>query len=143
MKSKKTGINIVGVIVGVVMAAAGGMMVKMNWLPEMVALPYVLIGVGFGMIGQNLGSILQAKTIKNHPAEARKKEIEQKDERNQWINNAAKAKAFNAMIYIYGALMLAFTLMNAGVTVILLLVGAYLLVIGIHIFFLNKLYKEM
>lgn len=143
MKSKKTGINILGIIFSLVMAAAGGIIIKMNWLPEIVALPYVLIGIASGMFGLNLGSIIQAKTIKNHPAEARRIEIEQKDERNQLINNTAKAKAFSAMIYINSALMLTFALMNAGVTVILLLVGANLLVIGIYIFFFNKLYKEM
>jgi hypothetical protein len=38
--------------------------------------------------------------------------------------------------------MIAFALMNVQTTTILLLVGAYLLVVGVFLFYLNKYQKE-
>ena len=46
------------------------------------------------------------------------------------------------MLYVFGALMLVFALMNVDMWPILLLVAGYLLVVGIFIFYLNKYQKE-
>ena len=66
----------------------------------------------------------------------------EKDERNIAINNKAKAKGFDAMSFILTILMLIFVFLNADLSIILLLVFAYLLVYGVFIFYLNKYYKE-
>ena len=70
-------------------------------------------------------------------------EIDQKDERNIAISNRAKAKAYDIMLYIFGAVMVSFVLAGVEVVAILLLVAAYLLIIGVFIFYLSKYGKEM
>ena len=69
--------------------------------------------------------------------------IEQQDERNRTIADRAKARAYDASLYIFSALMLCFTLMRVDLAVILLLVGAYLLVVGINIYYHVKYNREL
>lgn len=109
----------------------------------MRVLPYVCIGIGCGAFGHGLGEILSQRAVKNSQELQRQIEIEKKDERNVTISNRAKAKAYNAMIYILGALIVSFSLMNLELYVILLLVFAYLLVIGISVYYRCKYDKEM
>ena len=47
------------------------------------------------------------------------------------------------MVFVFGALMIAFALMNVEWNVILLLVFAYLFVVGYGIFYRCKLEKEI
>jgi 4-hydroxybenzoate polyprenyltransferase len=70
-------------------------------------------------------------------------EIERKDERNIAISNRSKAKAYDLMIFVFGALMLSFALMGVDLVLILLLVFAYLFVVGYGIFYRIKYDKEM
>lgn len=53
-------------------------------------------------------------------------EIEENDERNINIGNRAKAKAYDMMIFVFGALMLSLALMNVDLMVVLMLVCCYL-----------------
>jgi len=55
----------------------------------------------------------------------------------------AKAKGYDMMTYVFGALMVAFALMGAPWTVIIPMVIAYLFVHGYAIYFRVKLEKEM
>lgn len=135
--------NIVFLILGFGFAVAGGIGMKTGWFAGIPALPGILIGIGAGLVGANLGTIMQVKAIEKDPARARRIRIEQSDERNIAIDQAAKSKAFDAMIYIYGAVMLIFALLNADLVFLLMLVAAYLLVIGIRIYQIARLYKEM
>jgi hypothetical protein len=109
----------------------------------MVALPYVLVGIGCGIFGQGMGNLISRKVLKGHPEMERQMEIEKKDERNIAISNKAKAKAYDLMVFVFGALMLSFALMNVGMAPILLLVFAYLFVIGYGVFCRCKYDKEM
>lgn len=143
MNTHNIKMNIVFAILGFLLLAAGGIGMKSGWFPGIPALPAILIGIGAGLFGSNLGTIIQVRTIEKDPAEARRIHIEQKDERNVSIDRAAKSKAFDAMVYIYGAVMLIFALLNADLVFILLLVAAYLLVIGIRIYQMSRLIKEM
>ncbi|HYF75143.1 MAG TPA: hypothetical protein VD757_01040, partial [Candidatus Nitrosocosmicus sp.] len=70
-------------------------------------------------------------------------EIDRHDERNIAIGNRAKAKAYDMMIYVFGALLLAFALMDVDMTALLLLVFAYLFVVGYGIYYRIKYDKEM
>ena len=56
----------------------------------------------------------------NNPDVKKQMEIEQKDERNIAIKNSAKAKAYDMMIFVFGALMISLTLMNIDMMVILM-----------------------
>ncbi len=143
MKEKNFSYFIVGV--GVVLLAVGLILLKLIANPRgiMIALPYVCIGLGCGAFGHGLGDIVKHRIIKNDPQLQKQIEIEKNDERNIAISNQAKAKAYDIMLYVFGALMVAFALMDVDIVAILLLVAAYLFVVGFSIFYLNKYHKEM
>ena len=81
--------------------------------------------------------------MKGSPDLQKQLEIEQKDERNIAISNSAKGKAFDIMLFVYGALMLPFALMQVDLAAILLFVFCYLLVLGCSIYYRVKYEKEM
>ena len=109
----------------------------------MRALPFLLVGFGCGIFGHGLGDLLAKKAVQSDPAMARQLEIAQTDERNVMIGSMAKAKGYDMMTYVFGALMVAFALMGAPWTVIIPMVIAYLFVHGYAIYFRVKLEKEM
>ncbi|MFK7697603.1 hypothetical protein ACI5FR_32875, partial [Paenibacillus sp. HJGM_3] len=59
------------------------------------------------------------------------------------IANRGKAKAYDMMVFVFGALILALALMGVDLTVVLLLVFAYLFTIGYGTYYRFKYYKEM
>ncbi len=130
---------------GLVMLGAGVFLVKTVPQPEgiMRALPYVCIGIGCGIFGQGMGNIISRKAMKNTPDIQRQREIDKKDERNIAIGNRAKAKAFDMMIFVFGALMLSFALMSVDFIAVLLLCFAYLFVIFYGIYYRIKYDREM
>ena len=105
-------------------------------------LPYLCIGIGCSVFGHGAGEIAANRAYAKNPQLRKQMEIEKQDERNIAIANQAKAKAYDSMLYVLDAVMIAFALMNVQTTTILLLVGAYLLVVGVFIFYLNKYQKE-
>lgn len=109
----------------------------------MRVLPYYCIGIGCGMFGHGAGEIISRRTTKKAQDVQKQIEIEKNDERNIAISSRAKGKAFDAMIYIFGALIVSFGLMELELYVILSLVFAYFLVIGISIYYRCKYDKEM
>lgn len=109
----------------------------------MQILPYILIGLGCGAFGHGFGEAVSNNILKKDPQLKRQLEIEKQDERNIAIANQAKAKAYDMMLYVFGALMIAYALMRIGLAAVLLLVAAYLLVVGISVFYLNKYQSEM
>lgn len=130
---------------GLILLLAGLYLVKTFTEPEgmMRALPYVCIGVGCGVFGQGMGNIISRKAMKNSPDLQRQMEINKKDERNIAIGNRAKAKAFDMMIFVFGALMLSFALMGVDLTAVLLLVFAYLFVLFYGVYYRMKYDREM
>ncbi|MEN6339063.1 MAG: hypothetical protein ABFD03_02935 [Clostridiaceae bacterium] len=109
----------------------------------MIVLPFVLIGFGSGLIGASVSLIIRDNAAMKNPDYQTKKRIEQNDERNIIVSNAAKAKAFSVSIYLYAAILIAFTLMRVSAVGILILVAAYAAMIVCFIVFYNKLNKEM
>lgn len=81
--------------------------------------------------------------MKKDPKAAKKIEIEAKDERNVAISNKAKAKAYDLMQIVFGALILVFALMQVDMYVILAFVAAYLSIIFSMVYYFNKFNKEM
>jgi hypothetical protein len=145
MKTMNKSKNFALTVMGVVLLAIGLYFAKTVSDPQgfMKALPYVLIGFGCGAFGQGMGNIITRKAVKNDPEIEKQTEIDRKDERNIAIANRSKAKAYDIMIYVYGALMLAFLLMGTNAAVILLLVFAQLFVSGCSIYYRCKYDKEM
>ena len=141
---KKT-VSWIMVVLGVLLLAGGFVLLKTVVEPEgiMLPLPYICIGVGCGVFGHGMGDILSKRAMKKNPKLAKKVSVEEKDERNVTIGNMAKAKAYDMMIFVFGALMLSFSLMNVELVVILLFVAAYLFVVGYGVYYRIKLDKEM
>ncbi len=122
-------------LLGFVLIGAGIYMIR--------TVPDPLVGFGCGIFGHGLGDLLAKKAVQSDPAMARQLEIAQTDERNVMIGSMAKAKGYDMMTYVFGALMVAFALMGAPWTVIIPMVIAYLFVHGYAIYFRVKLENEM
>ena len=142
---KKNIRNYILVVVGLVLLVVGLALLKVVAEPQgiMLILPYICIGVGCGIFVHGMGSILSKKALKNHPEARKQMEIEEKDERNLTISYQSKARAYDMMVFVFGALMIAFALMNVEWNVILLLVFAYLFVVVYGIYYRCKLEKEI
>ncbi len=142
---KKKTFSYVVAVLGLLLVGAGLYLIKTVVNPQgvMRALPYVLVGLGCGAFGHGTGDLISRRTMKNSPDIARKLEIEKNDERNIAIANRAKAKAFDIMIFVFGALMIAFALMGVDLAATLLLVCAYLFVTACGIYYRIKYDKEM
>ena len=132
-------------VLGFALTGTGIYLIKTVPDPQgiMRALPFLLVGFGCGIFGHGLGELLAKKAAASDPEMARQVEIAQTDERNVMIGNMAKAKGYDMMTYVFGALMVAFALMGASWTVIIPMVIAYLFVHGYAIYFRVKFDKEM
>jgi hypothetical protein len=143
MKKKST--DYIITTAGLLFLCGGLLLLKLIDTPQgiMKALPYVLIGVGCGLFGQGTGNIIGKRAVKNNPDIQKQIEIEKNDERNTAVRNRAKAKAYDLMVIVYGALMLSFALMGVRLAAILLLAFSYLLVVGYGVYYQIKFNKEM
>ena len=142
---KKKNFNYFMVIVGLLLLGTGFVLLKMVSDPQgiMLALPYICIGLGCGAFGHGLGELVSKWAVKDNPTLQKQLEIDRNDERNIAVSNRAKAKAYDVMLYIFGALMVSFALIGVDIMAVLLLVVAYLLVVGFFIYYLSKYNKEM
>ena len=142
---KKTGFNYLIGLLGLLLLGAGLLMIKLISEPQGILLPlqYVLVGVGCGVFGGGIGNIVNNRVMRKNPDIKKKEEIEIRDERNIAVRNSAKAKAYDIMVFVFSALMLAFALMQVEAAPILMLVFAYLFVIGARIYYQVKFNKEM
>lgn len=137
--------NYVIIAIGVILLITGLYLVKtaVSSGALMTALPFVCIGVGCGAFGHGMGNIISIRIISKKPDVQKQMEIEQKDERNAMISNRAKAKAYDVMTFVFGALMLAFALMGVDMIPVLLFVFAYLFVHGYAVYYRCKYEREM
>ena len=133
------------VIIGIILLIGGLVLIKLIDTSQgiFIALPYISIGVGCGIFGHGMGNLINSRIMSNRPDIKKQMEIEQKDERNIAIQTSAKAKAYDMMVFVFGAVMVSLALMNVDVTVILILVTAYLFVVGYGVYCRIKYNKEM
>lgn len=133
------------IIAGIVLLAIGLVLLKAVEEPQgiLLTLPYICVGIGSGCFGCGMGNLINKKTLEKHPELRKQKEIEEKDERNVAVANAAKAKAYDVMQFMFGALMVSFALMNVELKVILLMVATYLFAVGCGIYYRIKYDKKM
>lgn len=142
---KKNSLDYVLIIVGAMLLGIGLYLVKCLTNPQgvMLALPYVFIGIGCGVFGHGMGNVISRRALKNSPDIQKQIEVDKSDERNIAILNRAKSRAYDMMVFIFGALMISFALMGVDMIAVLLLVFAYLLVIGSAVYYRCKFEKEM
>ena len=132
-------------VLGFALIAAGIYLIRTVPDPQGIlrALPFLLVGFGCGIFGHGLGELLAKNAAESDPETVRRMEIDQTDERNVMIGNMAKAKGYDMMTYVFGALMVSFAVMGASWTVIIPMVIGYLFVHGYAIYFRVKFDKEM
>lgn len=137
--------NTVSTILGFISLMTGFVMIRKITEPKgiLLSLPYLCIGIGCGLLGHGLGNILSTKTMQKHPDIQKQLSIEQNDERNIALANQSKARAYDMMICIFGALFVSFGLMQVDIKIILLCFFAYLFVCGYCIYTRCKLEKEL
>lgn len=140
MSDKKAGY--VYVIIGVAVLTTGLVMIKMLG-DIMSSLAYIGISLGCFVFGHGIGKICTTKAEKADPKLAKKNAINKKDERVLAIHNAAKAKAYDFMLCVFMVLSLAFALMKADMSVLLMIIGGYMAVKGIEIYYVRKFENEM
>ncbi|MGI6030296.1 MAG: hypothetical protein ACOX7F_02195 [Eubacteriales bacterium] len=133
--------NVFCAVMGAVLMLTGAWLLYRNGTGTV--LPYVCIGLGSGALGYGVGEWLRLLVLHRCPEQYRELEIEQQDERNIALANRAKARAYDGMLYLFSALMLIFVLMDVELTAVLLLVGAYLCVVGLQVYYLYRYSKEM
>lgn len=142
---KKNNYDYITVIVGLLLFGTGLYLVKLFPMPSgvMRSLPYVCIGIGSGIFGHGMGNVIGRKALKDNPQAMKQMKIDKNDERNIAIANRAKAKAYDMMVFVYGALMVSLSLMNVNLAAVLLLVCAYLFVVGYSVYYRFKFDREM
>lgn len=138
MKKRK---NELFAVLGLLVLAAGLVLVKTGTGEAVI--PYLLVGIGSGVFGHGAGQWLSDRAIRRDPALEKQLEIERNDERNRMITDRAKAKAYDLMVTLFGAMFLAFALLESDWRLLLLLCAAYLFVCGYSIFCRAKLEREM
>ena len=137
----KKGRNELLAVLGLLLLAAGLVLIKTG--AEKSVLPYLLVGLGCGVFGHGAGQWLSDRALRRDPDLKKRLEIERNDERNRMIEDRAKAKAYDMMVTLFGALFLAFALMESDWRLILLLCFCYLLVCGYSIFCRIRLEREL
>lgn len=142
---KKNAFDYVFIVIGLLLLGIGLFLVKSPLKPQgiLLPLPYIFIGVGCGVFGHSIGNAISKRVLKNNPEIQKQIEVDKNDERNVTIYNLAKGKAYDIMLFVFGALIFSFGLMGVDMIVILLLVFAYLLVVGSCIYYHCKYNKEM
>lgn len=133
--------NTITVIIGFIILLSGLWGDKAGFLPA--ALASWLVGFGCILFGQALGKILSARLTAKDTELVRKQQIAETDERNIALSNAARAKAFDCMTTVFGALMISFGIMGVDMTLLLIFVAAYLFIHGYAIYIRSKLEKTM
>lgn len=141
----KKGKEVLMLLIGLAFLLGGFLCLQMVENPQgmMEALPFVCIGCGCGLFGGGFGSLTGKIILDKNPEAKKIKEIEEKDERNQEIGRRAKAKAYDMMISVFGVLVLVFAMIGMEAAPILMLVCAYLFVVGYGIYYRLKYEKEM
>ena len=137
----KTRRNEILAVLGLLVLAAGLVLIKTGSGEAMI--PYLLVGIGSGVFGHGAGQWLSVRAVRRDPELEKRLEIERNDERNRMISDRAKAKAYDLMVTLFGAMFLAFALLESDWRLLLLLCAAYLFVCGYSIFCRAKLEREM
>lgn len=145
MINKKNRGQYILTVVGFILFVAGIVLAMFFSKSEgiMRTFPFICLGIGAGFCGGGLGSVIRSRQMLKDPQLAKKIDIDAKDERNIAIANKAKAVAYNFTVLIFSALIMFLSLVQVETYIIFIFIGAYLVIIFLHIFFLIKYHKEM
>lgn len=132
--------NYIFVLLGLLLIASG--LIMMRTLADR-ALPYICLGIGCGIFGNGMSGVVVQRATRKNPKILEQIEVEKNDERNIAVSNHAKAKSYDLMIFIFGALILSIAWIGIDLMAILLLIAAYLFVVFSGIYYRCKYEKEM
>lgn len=105
---------------------------------------WIFVFIGTGLFGVAMGEVLKNKAIKSNPKEAKKVLIEQKDERNKYINQLAKSKAYDVTnVFLLGSIIFFGFLGDFDKTLLIILIMAVAISWGVMFYHTSKLKKEM
>lgn len=137
--------NIGITLIGFLLLTAGLLMTRWDGASQggLRNLPYVLVGIGCGMLGRGLDKFLCEWSLRKSPDMEKSLKIDREDERNVEIVFRSKAKAYDLMVPAFGALLLTFALIGVDLAPVLLLVFAYLLVMGYSLYWRIRYDREM
>ncbi len=145
MKQYKVDRYVLLSVVGFAFFAVGLALIKI--LPDvdtsLKTLLYLCVGIGLSILSSNLGTVIMNIMIRKNPQDAKKMEIDEKDERNQSISNKAKAQTYDLMIILYFAILLAFSLMRVDLYVLLTLAAAYLFSLVTNSYYRVRYHQKM
>ena len=140
---RKTYISAILACFGLLSLISGLIWLKLTPDAATSVFPYLCIGLGCGAFGHGAGEFISRRLTGKHPEIQKQMEIEKNDERNIAISNQAKARAYDTMLYVFSALMISLACMGCNIIIVLLLVAAYLSVVGTFLFYQNRYQKEM
>lgn len=141
MKNKK---YILITVFGVLLIIFGGYSVKRFELTETLEIiSYLAIGLGSGLFGSGVGSLIKEFSILKNPEVAKSIRIEENDERNIAIAQEAKSRAFTLMNFLYGGVFLTFILMKVELKYLLVMISLYVIVNIYAVIVANNLRKKM
>ncbi len=122
-------------VLGLISIVIGGYILKGKWSG-------LLIGLGAGAVGLVISQFVAITVIERHPDLKRRNEIEQNDERNIQISNAARARAYSITQFLALPLFLVLIAGEVKLWVILVVVGAYIVQWVIYLATLFRLLKN-
>ncbi len=128
---------------GILMLVGGQLLLKLAPGSAAVAIPYALIGLGAVAIGQGASDLINLRRRSKDSALNRRLEIECNDERNLTLTWRAKAKAYDAMVFVLTGLMFTYAIMGVELAPLLMLVAAYLFIVNYMYYYHDQLAKEM
>ncbi|MEB3073039.1 hypothetical protein [Parvimonas sp. C2] len=141
MKNKK---YIFITVLGVLLIIFGGYSVKHFELTETLEIiSYLAIGLGSGLFGSGVGSLIKEFSTLKNPEVAKSIRIEENDERNIAIAQEAKSRAFTLMNFLYGGVFLTFILMKVELKYLLVMISLYGIVNIYAVIVANNLRKKM
>lgn len=142
MKNKKSHLTI---LIGAALVVCGVFLIKTLDTPNkfMIVLLYICVVIGSGIFGHGMGNFIEHKALQNSPEIKRQIAINRNDERNIVISHCAKAKAYDLMTYVFGALLPTFGLMGMDIVPLLLFAFAYVFVQVYALYFRLKFEKEL
>jgi hypothetical protein len=142
MKNKKF-IPLICLMIGVVLIVVCLIGKGLEIFDTYKALFGIMLGIGSGLFGGGLGQLVSVIMLEKDPALKKKKEIETSDERNVYINNKAKAKAFDIMGYTLPIAMFTQILLGVDFIITIIMLVSYFIIYATLIYYLNKYSKEM
>jgi hypothetical protein len=98
-------------------------------------------GVGFGLIFTIIGPIYDAKLMKDQRY-VKWVEVNEKDERNRVIKINAKAKTYDFMVVLFGALTVGLAIAKTSLIIVAVCVAANICVVAANAYYMKKLIRK-